>query len=214
MSEAPRTVPSSCPSSLRVFSVATSEIHMHDAFVRRDWDIILVDTPGFDSATNTDIFLTQFVQVLRAMPSKGISLSGIIYLHRITDGRMGGSATKNIQLLQELCGDQFLSRVTLVTTMWDRVQQQVGDNREKELKSSYWAEILGRDAMYQRHDGTHNASLRVIDGYLEDVFPRAEMRSNIEQQVVDSDCPLHETDAGRFTLETVRQKVQQYTTRL
>jgi hypothetical protein len=187
---------------------------MHDAFVRRDWDIILVDTPGFDSATNTDIFLTQFVQVLRAMPSKGISLSGIIYLHRITDGRMGGSATKNIQLLQELCGDQFLSRVTLVTTMWDRVQQQVGDNREKELKSSYWAEILGRDAMYQRHDGTHNASLRVIDGYLEDVFPRAEMRSNIEQQVVDSDCPLHETDAGRFTLETVRQKVQQYTTRL
>jgi len=127
---------------------------------------------------------------------------------------MGGSATKNIQLLREICGNQFLRRVTLVTTMWDSVKQNVGVNREWELQNSYWKEILDYGAMYHRQDGTRAAALRVIDGYFNSSLPPANMKSNIEHQIMERGTPLPETDAGRFTLESIRQKIHQYKMKL
>jgi flagellar biosynthesis GTPase FlhF len=215
MSETTYTLLYSCLSCSRLFSIATPDIYQHDTFIYRNCDIILVDTPGFDNVTKPDMsVLEQFVQFLQAKSSEGIQLSGIIYLHRITDVRMGGSATKNIQLLREICGNQFLSRVTLVTTMWDSVNQNIGANRERELQKSYWKEILDYGAMYHRQDGTRDAALRIVDGYFNSSLPPTNMKSNIEHQVMERGTPLPETDAGRFTLESIRQKIHQYKMKL
>jgi hypothetical protein len=189
---------------------------MHDPFEYRNFDILLVDSPGFDNAAEPDIsVLEQFVRFLRRISSsERIYLSGIIYLHRITDVRMGGSATKNLQLIRELCGDHFLKRVTLVTTMWNSLQESVGVYRENELMSNYWAEILGHKAMYDRHDGSRGASMRIIDRYLDSGVLQTIIKSNIEQQVLDGQKPLQETDAGRFALKGLREKVEQYARKL
>lgn len=49
---------------------------------------------------------------------------------------MQGSAIKNIQLLRSLCGDDALSKVVLVTTMWDIENRDIAERREKELKDT------------------------------------------------------------------------------
>lgn len=46
-----------------------------------------------------------------------VKLAGIVYLHRINDTRLGGSAMKNLRMFKKLCGDDALSCVVLATTM-------------------------------------------------------------------------------------------------
>jgi hypothetical protein len=40
-------------------------------------------------------------------------------MHRITDNRMAGSPLKNPELLKKLCGEDALSKLVLVKTMWE-----------------------------------------------------------------------------------------------
>lgn len=67
-----------------------------------------------------------------------IKLSGILYLHRITDNRMSGSPHRNLRMFGQLCGDQASRNVILITTMWDNIEVEVGLRREKELREKFW----------------------------------------------------------------------------
>lgn len=97
--------------------------------------VYLIDTPGFDDTTRSDAeVLGEIATWLGASYQQHILLHSIIYLHRITDRRMQGAARKNIRMFRQLCGnDDALSKVHLVTTMWDQVDESVGLRREKEL---------------------------------------------------------------------------------
>lgn len=55
-----------------------------------------------------------------------LTVSGLIYFHRITDLRLTGSARHNIEILEAICGQGFLSksRAAFVTTMWNRVNEK------------------------------------------------------------------------------------------
>jgi hypothetical protein len=54
-----------------------------------------VDTPGFDDSTKTDTqILMDVTDWLNRAYLADILLSGIIYLHRIIDAKMGGQASK------------------------------------------------------------------------------------------------------------------------
>jgi hypothetical protein len=203
------------PRSSLISSLATSEIVILGTFDFDDFDVILVDTPGFDNVMKADIIiLDEFMEFLRIKACEGIELSGILYLHRITDVRMGGSARRNVRLLQELCGETFLPRLTLVTTMWDIVNESVGARREEELRENFWKHLVQHGAIYQRWDGTRDGTygaLRVIERYLNDP-PLQTTTANIQQQAAK---PLIDTDAaGRFQLQGLYQIIQQYTARL
>lgn len=55
----------------------------------------LVDTPGFDDSTETDTqILMEVTDWLNRAYLADILLSGIFYLHRIIDIKMGGQASK------------------------------------------------------------------------------------------------------------------------
>jgi hypothetical protein len=180
---------------------------MYGPLYRGNSKILLVDTPGFDSSMETDIYLLgQFVQFLKEQASQGVFLSGIIYLHRISDMKMGGSARKNLQLLREFCGNQFLERVTLVSTMWDIIQNEVGFARERNLTGKYWAEMIGLGAVPLRYDGTEDSALRVIDRYLERELLGNNVKSDIEREAVQIQMPPQETGAGRFILGEPQQE--------
>ena len=60
-------------------------------------------------------------------------LSGVIYLHRITDRKLCGSSRKNLNVFRQLCGDEALTNVAIVTNMWENVEPATGVAREKEL---------------------------------------------------------------------------------
>lgn len=177
-------------------------------------EVVLLDTPGFDNADIPDIeVLARLVEYLKDLSREDNYLAGIIYLHRITDVRMTHSAAANIQLLGALCGEHFLPKVTLVTSMWDSIRPDLGADRERELANGYWSDFLENGAVYERYDGTPDAARRIIARYLGDGGSSV-VRPSIAQQVIDEERLLQDSDAGRLALETLREKVKHSEQRL
>lgn len=87
--------------------------------------VYLIDTPGFDDTSRSDIdVLREIAGWLTASYSNRVFPHGIIYLHRISDVRMQGSAKKNLLMFKKLCGDDALRKVVLTTTIWYKVPRQ------------------------------------------------------------------------------------------
>lgn len=58
--------------------------------------VTLVDTPGFDDTNRSDTdVLTEIANWMGSTYRHGMLLSGILYLHRITDKKITGSSMKN-----------------------------------------------------------------------------------------------------------------------
>jgi hypothetical protein len=95
-----------------------------------------------------------------------MKLSGLIYVHRISDVRMGGISSRNFRMFRKLCGDDTLKNVVIVTNTWSEVGQAKGEMREAELKNKFFKPALDKGAQMLRHDNTvqsaHNISFRTI----------------------------------------------------
>src|ERR1044071_8985616 len=70
---------------------------------------------------------------LNARYQKGFKLTGIIYMHRITDIRVGGISRRTFNVFRKLCGKDSLSNVLLVTNMWSDPPTPQQIDRETEL---------------------------------------------------------------------------------
>lgn len=106
-----------------------------------------MDTPGFDDSARSDAeVLKEASAWLARSYASSVRLSGIIYLHRINQPRMQGSAKSNILLFRQLCGDNALQNVVLATTWWDVVEEGLGVSREQELmdKREFWGFMLSK----------------------------------------------------------------------
>ena len=89
----------------------------------KSYDVFFADTPGFDDTTRSDTdVLKNIVLWLGLMREQSIKLSGIIYLHRITDNRVGGLAWRNLRMLHSLVGADKMANVLLVSTRWEDVR--------------------------------------------------------------------------------------------
>ena len=125
----------------------------------------------------------------------GIKLTGIIYLHRIVDNRTGGSPhRRNLRMFGELCGDQAIKKVVLVTTMWDKVQQDTGIRREKELLENYWKTMINYGASTARFLNSADSAWKVIDPILKQ---RSTEGLLLQEELVDLKRALSETHAGK-----------------
>lgn len=106
-------------------------------------NVVLVDTPGFSDTTLSDTeILRRIAAWLQKNYDEGLLLSGIIYLHRVTDVRMEGPSLKNLRMMKKLCGEGSLANVVLATTMWENVSEEEGVRREEELKQKFWKEMI------------------------------------------------------------------------
>lgn len=89
-------------------------------------EIILVDTPGFDDSDydGFDDFdvLEELAAWLEFPGYENARLSGLIYLHRITDNRIGGKAAKNLEMMEALVGVENMGNVVLVTNRWEELR--------------------------------------------------------------------------------------------
>jgi hypothetical protein len=133
---------------------------------------------------------------------KKIKLAGIIYLHRITDNRMAGSPHRNLRMFGELCGNNAVKRVVLVTTMWDKVQQDTGVRREKELLANYWKKMSDCGASTARFLNTAESAREIIDFILEKNVANLELAAGLDalllqEELVDLKRALNETQAGK-----------------
>ncbi|KAJ7476013.1 P-loop containing nucleoside triphosphate hydrolase protein [Mycena latifolia] len=185
-------------SNLRVgqtLQSCTSTVQVAPAFQLDGRWVTLIDTPGFDdtSKSDTDI-LTLIAAFLAKTYEAGKKLAGVIYMHRISDVRMGGISTRNFKMFRQLCGESTLKNVVIVTNMWGEVGLEVGEAREAELASDerFFKPVLDKGARMLRHDNDA-ASTQAILHYLVGNQPRA---LRIQRELVDQGKDISQTAAG------------------
>ena len=133
-------------------------------------------------------------------------MSGILYLHRISDPRMGGISRRNFNMFRKLCGDETLKNVLIVTTMWGLVDPQVGEAREEQLKTydTFFKPVLDKGAQMARHDNTRQCAQDLVRMIMN--RPQA---LRIQRELVDERKDITETlvgeELGRERAELVRK---------
>ncbi|KAH7154155.1 hypothetical protein DER46DRAFT_612687 [Fusarium sp. MPI-SDFR-AT-0072] len=158
-------------------------------------DIYLLDTPGFDDTNRSDTeVLKEIALCLTKTYEDNIKLSGILYLHRITDRRMGGSAKKNLMMFRKLCGKDSLKNVILVTTMWEDEYAATGEKREQELIATggFWGALVEEGAQINRHNNTRSSAMSL----LRTIAKNNRVTISIQKEMVSEHKDLNETEAG------------------
>ncbi|KAF8147720.1 hypothetical protein B0H34DRAFT_669430, partial [Crassisporium funariophilum] len=104
--------------------------------------VVVVDTPGFNDESKRDTAILQKIVDC----AHGITLGGVIYLHDISRDRFSTMALTNLGMLHQSFSksEEALQRIIFATTKWDRVRNDEGVTREKELKDTRWKSLIGR----------------------------------------------------------------------
>ncbi|KAK3369990.1 hypothetical protein B0H63DRAFT_454213 [Podospora didyma] len=111
-------------------------------------------------------------------------LTGIIYLHRITDVRMDGSAMRSLKMFRKLCGEQPMKNVVIASTFWGAIDEDKAIAHE--------AELMGKA----------------------DFWEKATVTLDIQRELVDEDKPLGETAVGNAVNEELQRLEHKYKTEL
>ncbi|RDB29955.1 GTP-binding protein A [Hypsizygus marmoreus] len=156
----------------------------------------LLDTPGFDDTHKSEAEIFMHIAVfLEHQYRNGTTLHGVIYLHRISDLRMGGVSTQSLVLFGKMCGDEAFKNVVFATSMWDKVTLEEGENRERQLVTDkeFFKTGLDNHAKVFRYDNTLGSAHRILRAIFENQ-PRPLL---IQRELVDYGLPIRDTAAGR-----------------
>ncbi|CAE7207543.1 unnamed protein product, partial [Rhizoctonia solani] len=83
------------------------------------YPVVVVDCPGFDDTYLSEAeTLASVASFLTATYSKNLKITGLLYLHKITNTRVGGVSFRHMNMFKELCGTDSLKNVTYVMNMW------------------------------------------------------------------------------------------------
>ncbi|KAG6382095.1 hypothetical protein JVT61DRAFT_737 [Boletus reticuloceps] len=149
---------------------------------------VVVDTPGFDDTVRSDAeILRSIADWLEVTYRNKIKLSGLLYLHRISDVRMAGTPLRNLSVFKDLCGNDNMKNIVLVTTMWDEVEGPISwFQREEELLSDFWADMIRLGSRACRFQGTRESAWEIINCL--DLEASGERRKplQIQREMVDS----------------------------
>ncbi|QRW21837.1 hypothetical protein RhiXN_06826 [Rhizoctonia solani] len=168
---------------------------------------ILLDTPGFDDEEISDVgTLKRIAGYLSANYDQGQILSGIIYLHRITDNRMGGANARTFNLFRKMCGTQTLKNVIIATNMWSNPPTDTQARREQQLETDFFKEALdGGARMFRRETQGRESAHRII----RQLIGQAPLPMRIDVETVDENRALHETEAGQAIEVRLLERVNQ-----
>ncbi|KAF8444425.1 hypothetical protein BDZ91DRAFT_687467 [Kalaharituber pfeilii] len=126
----------------------------------------IVDTPGLDVIRESDggVPLEQIRNWLcdNYQSNGKYNITGILWFHRISDDRMTGSGSLALKTFKELCGDEFMQNVCIVTTFWDSVEKQVADVRLQELRSDFWNDMITKGANVSEWDGNGASAQQIL----------------------------------------------------
>ncbi|KAF3215160.1 hypothetical protein TWF679_004406 [Orbilia oligospora] len=81
--------------------------------IMNGFEVILVDTPGFDDTENGDSLA--FGQIAGWLKQYPHPLPGVIYIYNIQAGKGTKSFVRSLNILKKICGDSFTPNITLLT---------------------------------------------------------------------------------------------------
>ncbi|KAL8906020.1 MAG: hypothetical protein Q9171_006447 [Xanthocarpia ochracea] len=167
-----------------------------------DQHVILVDTPGFNDTNRTDTeILTALADWMKSSYQGDMLLSGIIYLHAISDTRMTHSNLQNLRMFRKLCGDHNLKNVILATTKWSVTPLVDAERREKDLTSEtgFWRTMMAAGSVVRRFENSAKSAKDLVEEILD---ARQTFVPTIQKEVVEG-VKLADTQAGAFIEETI-----------
>ena len=145
-------------------------------------------------------------------------LGGVIYLHDISQDRFSGTARRNLDMFNHLCGDSALEKVVLVTSKWGRGSEQGFNKREGELTGKHWNEMMRGGARVERLvAGQEQASAW---GIVRSILDRVETREiqqvrseglQIQRELVTRQKYLPQTHAARELRAQLEQMIEAQT---
>ncbi|KAJ3544806.1 hypothetical protein NMY22_g2655 [Coprinellus aureogranulatus] len=168
--------------------------------------IIFVDTPGFDRANNKWESLYLIAHWLEEACKRDKRIGGVLYMHDITRSEFTSSSKQNLRIISKLCGVDAMNKVALVTTKWDRISLDEGENRARELKElcreellQYGASIYHVGAVDKATNQAHNtAEHKEALEILHEVIAKGGKHTlQIQDEMVREGRNLSETSAGR-----------------
>ncbi|OBZ72266.1 Protein msp1, mitochondrial [Grifola frondosa] len=157
-------------------------VHSMDTDGRR---VVLIDTPGFEDtrdASSDAETLENIATFLGREYASDKMLSGVIYLHRIIDPRVGKTTRRNLSLFMKLSGTKWLKNVVIATTFWDGVTGAL------------------------RHDRDKVSALRIIS----DIITNRPLPLLLQQEIIDNNQPLLNTEAGSQLKEDLSSRIMHF----
>ncbi|TDL23892.1 hypothetical protein BD410DRAFT_720398 [Rickenella mellea] len=187
----------------------TSTVQVSKPFELDDYVVTLIDTPGFDDTTRSDADILNMIATFFATAYEaGHLFSGIIYMHPISNVRMGGVSTLNFRLFQKLCGESAFGNVAIVTTMWGRVTESEGQAREKELSSEdlFFKPVLEMGGQMLRHDATLESAQAIMHAMIRNK-PRP---MKIQRELHDDKLDILQTSAGEELNRQLKEQAEMH----
>ena len=159
----------------------------------------LIDTPGFDDSRRSDSeTLQELAYWLAAAYEQEIQLSGIVYLNRITDNRLRGTAQQGLRALKAMCGNRSLHGVVFATTMWDKFAPEFilkAFKRHEELRKRIHEEMGDNGGQIVALTAGAADALKVVEQIIR---RNSRMTLEFQRQLVDEGLELQETDVGKI----------------
>jgi len=147
-------------------SKGTGKVQVYPSTLPGGTKLFLVDTPGFDDTFMKDThILGDIASWLNDGYDNNVKLTGIVYLHRIADNKLGNAGMKTLRLFRALCGESGLKSVVLATTHWPKAISETELKRERQLKEHQrmWKTMIQNGCKVWRQNRDQESALEIIE---------------------------------------------------
>jgi hypothetical protein len=132
--------------------------------------IHLFDTPAIVSHGTDDDAFEAFIPIWVETRDYWNSVQdvSIVYFHRITDSRMGGTSSRSLEAFKKFCPESLRDRVVFATTCWDVLGntgygQAVERERELMKTDKLWGSMLRSKSKVIRLEGSCESARHALE---------------------------------------------------
>lgn len=104
---------------------------------------------------------------------------------------MDGTQINSLRIFKDICGDS-MAGVTIVSSMWSDVNDDIGAKREKELISEYWREYIDHGCLTKRFHDTQVSAIDIIN----DMVRSPGITLSLQKEIVEEGKTVSETKAA------------------
>ena len=158
------------------------------------WSLLLTSDPPTDKITH----------FLAAQYKLRISLKGIVFLHKITDTRIGASGLRYLNIFRQIWGDDALPNVALISTMWSDVDLGTGLRRDSDLREDIWADMVSKGSYMFQYNGTSGMAETIVGQLL----TKDDVVLKIQRELIDQHKCLCNTSAGQIVTSDLIQRFE------
>ncbi|CAE6537270.1 unnamed protein product [Rhizoctonia solani] len=175
--------------------------------------IQLVDTPGFQDTRDGDevpVF-KNITEWLAARYAANLRIVGFVYLRSIQETRVLRAETRLIQMFKDLCGEDCLDRVVVVTNRWQQDSDEEEERREQEIITDMrrFGSIGNKRVQVQRLQNKYQMHhAQQIVGLFATHTP---VTLQVQREIVDGGVAFNETTAGSHIAADLGSRIEEMT---